>query len=380
MHGIVKECKMKKNTSKDIASWKIDSPYERYLAKKADTSFFWKKKYVNFYKRNDKQYYLKGLKFINDNIDKCSVTGKNTTKKQREIYTIDMVYSLHRFGCMFDEYFLYNFENLNVKGRLEFVTDKIRWDYYEIFNGRDNLPLFNNKDKTFEKYGKYFKRNLCGVKSIDDKEKFTELINNNEKVIIKPVDSSGGRGVQIIDTKNANFEVLLNEYKSGFVAEELLKNHSSFAEFNSSSLNTVRIATIRMDDRVVIPFAVARFGRKGKCVDNAFAGGIIANIDINTGVITSARDENGKHYIIHPDSKKCFLGFQVPDWNELIALVKEITRVVPENRYTGWDMAYTDKGWVLIEANPRGQLLSQIASQHGLKIIFDSLVDELKNQ
>lgn len=368
---------MKKNTSKDIASWKIDSPYERYLAKKADTSFYWKKKYVNFYKRNNKQYYLKGLKFINDNIDKCSITGKNTTKRQRELYTIDMVYSLHRFGCMFDEYFLYNFENLNVKGRLEFVTDKIRWDYYEIFNGRDNLPLFNNKDKTFEKYGKYFKRDLCGVKSVEDKEKFIELISKNEKVIIKPVDSSGGRGVQIIDSKNADFESLLNEYKSGFVAEELLKNHSSFADFNSSSLNTVRIATIRMDDRVIIPFSFARFGRAGQCVDNAFAGGVFGSVDIDTGILLNACDENGRKYLIHPDSKKQLVGFKIPDWEKAKEIVKELALVTPENRYTGWDMVYTDKGWVMVEANPRGQLVTQISDKKGLKKLFDSLVDEL---
>lgn len=369
---------MKKNTSKDIASWKIDSPYERYLAKKADTSFYWKKKYVNFYKRNNKQYYLKGLKFINDNIDKCSVTGKNTTREQRELYIIDMVYSLHRFGCMFDEYFLYNFENLNVKGRLEFVTDKIRWEYYEKFNGRDNLPLFNNKDRTYEKYGKYFNRLLCGVKTAEDKSKFNDLISKNERIIIKPVDSSGGRGVKIIDSKDADFDSLLNEYKSGFVAEEVLKNHSSFAEFNSSSLNTVRIVTIKMDDRVEFPFAVARFGREGECVDNAFAGGIIANIDVDTGIITCARDEKGMSYLIHPDSKKCFLGFTIPEWENLKSLVTELAFITPFNRYTGWDMAYTTEGWALIEGNPRGQLLSQIAEQKGLKKLFDSLVAELE--
>ena len=42
---------MKKLSNKDgIAPWKIDSFFERWLAKKADNSRFWRSMYVNFYK------------------------------------------------------------------------------------------------------------------------------------------------------------------------------------------------------------------------------------------------------------------------------------------------------------------------------------------
>lgn len=42
-----------------------------------------------------------------------------------------MVYSLHRFGCMFDEYFMFDFEHLTAAGRETFITDKKRWEYYD---------------------------------------------------------------------------------------------------------------------------------------------------------------------------------------------------------------------------------------------------------
>ena len=61
---------MKKIESKDgIACWKIDSPIERFLAKKADLNYFWKRIYVIFCRIFDKEYYNKVLKFIEKSIE-----------------------------------------------------------------------------------------------------------------------------------------------------------------------------------------------------------------------------------------------------------------------------------------------------------------------
>ena len=114
---------MKKVKNNDgIAGWKIDSPIERALSKAADKGGFWRYLYVNYYKLFDREYYQKGLKFIDKNIR--TFVGP-VSEEQRQEYVYDMVYSLHRFGCMFDEYFMYNFPQLNVAGRESFITDKI---------------------------------------------------------------------------------------------------------------------------------------------------------------------------------------------------------------------------------------------------------------
>lgn len=70
---------VKKIQSKDgIASWKIDSPVERWLAKRADKSDFWKRKYVDYYKSKDPVYFTKGLKLIDKNIEIFAGGGYNT--------------------------------------------------------------------------------------------------------------------------------------------------------------------------------------------------------------------------------------------------------------------------------------------------------------
>ena len=97
--------------------------------------------YVNFYKVFDNSYFEKGLTFIDKNI---RMFVGDVTERQRKEYIYDMVYSLHRFGCAFDEYFMFDYPNLNTRGRSSFVTDKIRWDYYARMNLDENkIPEVN---------------------------------------------------------------------------------------------------------------------------------------------------------------------------------------------------------------------------------------------
>ena len=88
---------MRKFQSTDgIAGWKIDHPLERLFARWADKSEWGKSIYVWFYRCFDKEYYQKGLRFIDRSI--ATFAGE-VTPEQRNDYIKDMVYSLHRFGC-----------------------------------------------------------------------------------------------------------------------------------------------------------------------------------------------------------------------------------------------------------------------------------------
>ena len=72
------------------------------------------------------------------------------------------------------------------------------------------------------------------------------------------------------------------------------------------------------------------------------------------------------------------IGWQVPCWQEAVDLVKQLAMVVPSNRYAGWDIALTDKGWCMVEGNSRGQFIWQIADHAGCKDEIDRIMAELK--
>lgn len=370
---------MKRVTNNDgIAPWKIDHPVERFLAKAADKSNFAKKLYVDFYRFFDKDYYQKGLKFIQKNVQ--TFVGEVSEDRMRE-YTYDMVYSLHRFGCMFDEYFFYGYETLNTQGRESFITDKIRWDYYAQMNQDENKELFNNKRKAYELFGAFYKRELIEITEDADAEKFRAFAKSNECFIVKPIDGSGGRGIYITCREEyENLDVMFGQLRKygPVVVEELISQCADMAALHPESLNTLRVPTVKLKDRVVLLPPVLRMGRGKAIVDNATSGGIIVAVDADTGICTRVGvDEQGNSFIRHPDTGVVLPGFQIPRWDEAVALVNELAHVVQTNNYVGWDLALTDQGWVMVEGNPRGQMLMQIATPKGMKEEIEAYIAQM---
>lgn len=45
------------------------------------------------------------------------------------------------------------------------------------------------------------------------------------------------------------------------------------------------------------------------------------------------------------------LGFQIPNWEHAINVVKTAAEKIPQCRFIGWDVAFTEKGVELIEGN-----------------------------
>lgn len=370
---------MKKIPNKDgIAQWKIDHPIERFLAHAADQSKLGKHLYVNFYRIFDKAYFNKGLKFIETNVR--TFVGE-VSDNQMHSYVYDMVYSLHRFGCMFDEYFFYDYPKLNVRGREAFITDKIRWDYYSRMNMDENKKLFNNKRTAYELFGSYYKRELIEINSDDDLGKFLEFAKRHDHFIVKPIDGSGGKGIFITSLEaDSSIEALFSRIRENgdVVLEELICQSDTMAVLHPASLNTVRVPTLKLKDRVVIFHPFLRMGCGDSVVDNAASGGVFVAVDADTGICcTEGVDELGGRYICHPNTRVTLPGFQIPCWDEAKALVTELAGVVEGNHYVGWDLALTDNGWVMVEGNPRGQFVVQIATKQGIKEELEAYIAQM---
>ncbi|NLW91181.1 MAG: hypothetical protein GXY34_06230 [Syntrophomonadaceae bacterium] len=352
------------------SAWKYNTHFENWLSYRADQSDFFKRLYVKYYRMLDRTYYWKGLQLINKEIDNFLTRG-GVLPASREYIIIDMIYSLHRFGAMFGEYFLYEFYNKNTAGREEYICDKYRYDYYRMMNIDQNREIFDNKDRTYEHFKAFYGRDFLAVRSEEQKEEFVAFINRHNIVMIKPLASSGGRGVQkrCISEEDSVpfFEKTLKE--GPFVVEEVIIQAPEMAQFHPSSINTLRVPTVIANGKVELFAPVIRIGRGNAVVDNGFAGGIVANIDVETGIVCSAGcNEKGERFIVHPDTKIPIIGFKIPEWESVVDLVKKLANVVSGNRYTGWDLAFTPNGYIMVEGNARGEfVILQMPNREGLK-------------
>ncbi len=284
---------------------------------------------------------------------------------------IDMAQK-HRFSP--DEYFYYHFKDMPYEQRATFISDLNRIDFCEKLNKSKNLAIFDDKMRSFEVFKDYYRRDALCVKGEKELSALEKFIDKHSKFILKPLTGTCGKGIQIIDMtqiedKKSYLKKLINEYcngfKDGFIVEELIVQVPELAQFHSSSVNSVRIATIRYKEGVEVIAAFFRTGRGGNVVDNAGAGRLFGTIDIQTGTVNAVGDEFGNHYTKHPDSMLEMVGFTIPRWNEAIQMAKELAVIVDGNHYAGWDLALTQNGWVMVEGNARGQFVWQIPLQKG---------------
>ncbi len=304
--------------------------------------------------------------------------------EEQERIVRDILDMARKYRFNREEYFYYHFEEKSEDERKEFISDFNRVDFCESLNDPRNLYIFDSKFKTAELFGKYYGRDICPVKGKRDAEKLLVFLKKHEKFILKPVFGACGKGIEILkldpSNENAVYEFVdrySSKYSDGFIVEELIAQVPEMAQFHPSSINTVRVATVKFDDGVEIIGSFFRTGRNGSVVDNAGAGGVFGTIDAKSGVVLATGDEFGNSYEKHPDTLVQMVGFTIPKWDEAVALVKELATVVKGNRYAGWDLALTEKGWVMIEGNARGQFVWQIPTQKGFLAEANAILKRL---
>lgn len=303
--------------------------------------------------------------------------GKGVPKSVARWHLRRMRHAFIAYGWGFDEYFMFNFNRLSCAGRKEFVPNMQKDNFCDKVNSESVVDLFTDKWLAYKRFAKYYKRDACMLQSWErDHEEAERFIEKHDAMIIKPTDWSFGDGIKIIHNATVDdIKALLQKYSVGFVMEELIHQGDEMAALHPQSVNTVRITTYRSGDEIHIIHPFFKVGRGEDIVDNAAQGGIFGEIDIETGVVISACDKKGHRYVKHPETGVSLIGYVIPRWQEALDLSRELAMVVPEAAYTGWDLAYTDVGWVMVEGNARGQFICfQMAAQRGFRKELEGMI------
>lgn len=340
--------------SKRIAKWKEPSEFEAMMADAAESDPKAKFLYASYYKHLDSEYYEKGKLFARDLFESHSIEFKDLDFES--VYA-DMVYCLHRYGFSFQDYCIYNLIDKSEHCRKQFVTDKLRYYYCDILNSPEIEGLMTNKLSCYKEYQKFFKREMSPVITMSDKNRFMEFVARNNRFIYKPLNDHSGHGIQLVDINDIDsndwFDSIIRN--SPGVVEELIKQGDKMNRINHSSINSCRIVTFTIGNDVKIIGGALRMGVGNAVTDNAGSGGIYASIDAETGIIQSdAKNYLNQHFKFHPTSNICILGFELPQWNEAVNLIREMATYRKGTTLISWDIAYSDKGWCMVEANDNG--------------------------
>lgn len=195
--------------------------------------------------------------------------------------------------------------------------------------------------------------------------------SGKKSFVIKPsTDSAHGEGVticrelieeneQLVICKTDGTHVPLQNFlgNTPLLFETLIPQTGQFSDFNSSSLNTVRIMTALYPDNSVKVFAgFIKIGRKGSDIDNAGNGGNIdCGVNVDNGQLYNAIQFNSWKDIckidMHPDSQKHLEGIYIENWDLIKEQLKHFQGLIPQLKTIGWDVAITENGPVIVEIN-----------------------------
>lgn len=310
------------------------------------------------YKRTKGDYYNSAESFVlSKYIDKSLSDKKRIMKSLKRCYKYGGVYYV--------DYWRMHFEDSSFLDKINFVPRCAQMNLYWQVNPKHKYgPLLENKGKCYELFGKYYKRDVLYVSQEDigqelTLERMSAFMNKHPRFIVKPLWGSCGKGIIICDSTSVNADELLSRYSKGFVLEELIIQDSIMSSLHSSSVNTVRIITVNYGNEIEVKWPFLRVGRGESIVDNAGSGGMILPIDVFSGLTIAAGDESCHSFQAHPDSGGAIIGFKIPQWDDLCHIVKEMAMICPDCHILGWDMAYSDKGWIVVECNYGPDLVFQ---------------------
>jgi Sugar-transfer associated ATP-grasp len=193
-----------------------------------------------------------------------------------------------------------------------------------------------------------------------DSESALTLAHNTglSEFVVKPARESGsGSQVSFLDHPAlASFLPANLKRHSDWIIQRPIIQHEVMASLNASSVNTLRIVTIRMGTEVSVVSAFAKIGTKGKRIDNVSAGNIAIGIEDDGRLKKFGYDFALKRHSAHPDHGYAFGEFVIPSYTAAQQACVGLHGSVPDLDLLSWDVAIDSNGDpVVIEANIRRQ-------------------------
>ena len=194
-----------------------------------------------------------------------------------------------------------------------------------------------------------------------------ELARSRGALALKPDEGSHGDGFFKLEYLRGKYSLngraaseaevlrILTDRHNQYLVTEFIEMHPELSRIYPHSVNTIRVIIFKQDGITPeIGNAYLRIGSlRSGFVDNTAAGGMLAEIDTESGRFGNAqilRDGHVQPSPHHPDTGVLIEG-QLPNWEYAKRKVLEIAAALPQLEYLGFDLALTPTGIKLPEIN-----------------------------
>lgn len=208
-------------------------------------------------------------------------------------------------------------------------------------------------------------------------EKAEALLNAiKDDVVGKPCRASGGSGVRCfkwIDGKHLDEGIVLSakwikQQGESYVVQERIVQDEFSASFNASSINTVRMMTLRCpwNGEIVVCRSMMRMGVSDAVIDNMMKGGLCVCVGDKGQLGKYAYDYDGKRFTEHPVSKRTFEGLSHPGYFKMVELAKHVAAQISYYNLLSFDFVPREDGTIcIVEINATSQGITQLQYDFG---------------
>ncbi|WP_340102840.1 sugar-transfer associated ATP-grasp domain-containing protein [Rhodohalobacter sp. 8-1] len=229
---------------------------------------------------------------------------------------------------------------------------------YENLFGNLNLP------ETVLRYihGRFYSPKL---EQVSEKEAVDILKDTATTLIVKPTIriTGGGRDVRALISKTDKADIIpyLKKCSEDFIIQKKVEQSSQLSEFNSTSVNTLRILTFRYGDNILHLSTIARFGRVNSVIDNVTGGGLFISVKPDGTFNNFAQYEYFEKAFKHPDSLLSFQDTKIEGYGKAVELCLTRHKRLPYFDLISWDVTIDNQFEpVMIELN----LINQDINMH----------------
>lgn len=277
---------------------------------------------------------------------------RDVSGKPVPIILLDMVWCTLRYESGYADYEEYEYFNLNSRERKTMLSAAMNNRLIQRYNPVEHRVTFQDKREFNRRFAEFIGREWLDVEASTTDE-LRAFLERHGRVMAKPISAEAGHGIERIEgstiTDVAALRAQLLE-RGQTLVEECITQHPELSRLAPDSVNTLRIVTFRRDDTVTVLARVLKMGT-GAPIDNFGAGGLYTTLDEHGVAEYGGLGNSGRVIDVHPQTGVTIAGFQVPDFDEVLAFTDRLARVVPEIPYVGWDIAVTPTGPIVIEGN-----------------------------
>ena len=186
------------------------------------------------------------------------------------------------------------------------------------------------------------------------------------ELVGKPCRSNGGDGVAL--RNDLTPEWLEQHGGLSYIVQKKIEQCDFTSQFNKSSINTVRMMTMRCpwNGDIVVCRAMMRMGVSDCVIDNMMKGGLCVCVGDKGQLGKYAYDYDGKRFAKHPVSGLTFEGMAHPGYEKMVEMAKAIHARVLDFNLLSFDLVQRKDGTIcVVEINTTSQGITQLQYDFG---------------